>query len=66
MAKVERRYASRTEWVYGFKVALSASSEGVITSFGLAPANCDERAIGEFLVSSDGHDAYLDDKASPP
>jgi hypothetical protein len=45
--------------VYGFKVALSVILEGVITSFGLAPANCDERPIGEFLVASDGHDAYL-------
>jgi hypothetical protein len=56
------RSVSKTEWVYGFKVALSVSPEGVITSFGLAPASCDERPIGEFLVSSDGHDAYLGDK----
>src|ERR687886_2929143 len=56
------RSPSKTEWVYGFKVALSVSPEGVITSFGLAAANCDERPIGEFLVSSDGHDAYLADK----
>ncbi|MCA1731958.1 MAG: IS982 family transposase [Actinobacteria bacterium] len=56
------RSVSKTEWVYGFKVALSVSPEGVITSFGLAPAICDERPIGEFLVSSDGHDAYLGDK----
>jgi hypothetical protein len=33
-----------------------------VTTFGLAPAKCDERPIGEFLVSSDGHDAYLADK----
>jgi hypothetical protein len=48
--------------VYGFKVALSVSPGGVVTAFGLAPANCDERPIGEFLVSSDGHGAYLADK----
>jgi hypothetical protein len=56
------RSVSKTEWVYGFKVALSVSLEGVVTAFGLAPANCDERPIGEFLVTSDGHDAFLADK----
>lgn len=56
------RSVSKTEWVYGFKVALSVTPEGVVTSFGLAPANCDERPIGELLVSSDGHDAFLADK----
>jgi hypothetical protein len=56
------RCVSKTEWVYGFKVGLSVTPEGVITAFGLAPANCDERAIGEFLVSSDGHNRYLADK----
>ena len=56
------RNVSKTEWVYGFKVALSVSPEGVVTAFGLAPANCDERKIGEFLVRSDGHDSFLADK----
>jgi len=56
------RSVSKTEWVYGFMVALAVSPEGVVTAFGLAPANCDERPIGEFLVSSDGHDAFLADK----
>lgn len=56
------RSVSKTEWVYGFKVALSVSPEGVATAFGLAPANCHERPIGELLVSSDGHDAFLADK----
>lgn len=56
------RCVSKTEWIYGFKVALSVTPQGVITAFGLAPANCDERPIGEFLVSSDGNDAYLADK----
>ena len=37
------RNVSKSEWVYGFKVALSVSPEGVVTAFGLAPANCDER-----------------------
>ena len=56
------RSVSKTEWVYGFKVALAVSPEGVVTAFGLAPANCDERPVGEFLISSDEHDAYLADK----
>jgi Transposase DDE domain len=56
------RSVSKTEWIYGFKVALSVSPERVVTSFGLAPANCDDRPIGEFLVSSDGHGAFLADK----
>ena len=56
------RCVSKTEWVYGFKVALSVSPEGVVMAFGLAQANSDERPIGEFLLSSDGHDAYLADK----
>jgi hypothetical protein len=40
------RNVSKTEWVYGFKVALSVTPDGVVTSFGLAPANCDERPAG--------------------
>jgi len=56
------RCVSKTYWVYGFKMALSVSPEGVIMAFGLAEANSDERPIGEFLVASDGHDAYLADK----
>jgi hypothetical protein len=56
------RSVSKTEWVYGLKVALAVSPEGVVTAFGLAPANCNERPIGEFLIRSDGHDAFLADK----
>lgn len=51
------RCVSKTEWAYGFKVALSASAKGVIMAFGLAEATSDYRKVGEFLVSSDGHDA---------
>lgn len=60
------RSISKTEWIYGFKVALAVNPEGVVTAFGLAPANCDERPIGEFLVSSDGQDSYLADKGFSP
>jgi hypothetical protein len=56
------RSISKTEWIYGFKVALSVSPKGVVTAVGLAPANCDERPFGEFLVASDDHDAFLADK----
>jgi hypothetical protein len=56
------RCASKTEWVYGFKVALSVSPEGVITAFGLAEASSDERPIGEFLISEDRYEAFLADK----
>jgi hypothetical protein len=56
------RCASKTEWVYGFKVALSVSPEGVVCAFGLAEAASDERPIGDFLIIEDSHDAYLADK----
>ena len=56
------RCASKTEWVYGFKVGLSITPEGVITSFCLAEASADERPIGEILIREDRHDTYLADK----
>jgi Transposase DDE domain len=56
------RSVSKTEWVYGFKVALSVSPEGVICAFGLAEAASDDRPIGDFLIIEDSHDAYLADK----
>ncbi len=56
------RCVSKTEWVYGFKVAPSVTPRGVVTALRLAPANCDERPIGEFLVSSDGYGTFHADK----
>jgi hypothetical protein len=56
------RSASKTEWVYGFKVALVVDPEGVVSTFGLAPAASDERPIGEALLAEDLHEAYLADK----
>jgi hypothetical protein len=56
------RSASKTEWIYGFKVALVVDPEGVITAFGLASAASDERPIGEALIASDLYGAYLADK----
>ena len=52
------RSASKTEWVYGFKVALVVDPQGVVSAFGLAPASSDERPIGEALVASDRYGAY--------
>ena len=57
------RSASKTEWVYGFKVALSVSPEGVICAFGLAEAASDDRPIGDFLIIEDSQETYLADKA---
>jgi hypothetical protein len=56
------RSASKTEWVYGLKVALVVDPEGVITAFGLAGAASDQRPIGDALIASDRHGAYLADK----
>jgi len=56
------RSASKTEWVYGFKVALSVSPQGVICAFGLAEAASDDRPIGDSLIIEDSHEAYLADK----
>ena len=53
------RSASKTEWVYGFKVALVVDPGGVITAFGLAEASSDERPIADALVAGDRHEAYL-------
>jgi hypothetical protein len=56
------RSASKTEWVYGFKVALVVDPQGVVSAFGLAEAASDERPIGDALVACDRHDLYLADK----
>ena len=56
------RNVSKTEWVYGFKVALVVDPDGIVSAFGLAPANCDERPIGDALIAQDRHDAHLADK----
>ena len=56
------RSASKTEWVYGFKVALVVDPKGVVSAFGLAPAASDERPIGDALLAEDRYDAYLADK----
>jgi hypothetical protein len=56
------RSTSKSEWVYGFKVALTVSPQGLITAFGLAEATSDERPIGDWLIRQDRHAAYLADK----
>ncbi len=52
------RSASKTQWVYGFKVALVVDPEGVVSAFGLAPAASEERPIGDALIASDRYNAY--------
>jgi hypothetical protein len=54
--------SSKTEWIYGFKMALTVSPQGVITAFGVAEAASDERPIGDWLIRQDRHDIYLADK----
>ena len=44
------RSASKTEWVYGFKVALVVDPQGVVSAFGLAEAASEERPIGDALL----------------
>jgi hypothetical protein len=61
-ASFGRSASKKTEWVYGFKVALVVDPEGVVSAFGLAPAASDERPIGDALISSDRHETYLADK----
>ena len=56
------RSASKTEWVYGFKVTLVVDPKGVVTTFGIAPASSEERPIGEALIAGDRYEAYLADK----
>ena len=56
------RPSGKTEWVYGFKVALVVDPEGVISAFGLAAAASDERPIGDALIASERHGSYLADK----
>ena len=56
------RSASKTEWVYGFKVALVVDPQGVVSTFGLAEAASDERPIGDALLACDRHELYLADK----
>jgi hypothetical protein len=56
------RSASKTEWVYGFKVGLTVSPQGVITAFGVGEAASDERPIGDWIIRQDRHEVYLADK----
>jgi Transposase DDE domain len=56
------RSASKTEWVYGFKMVLTVSPEGVITAFGVGEAASDERSVGDWIIRQDRHDTYLADK----
>jgi len=54
--------AAKGDWVYGFKVGLAVTPEGVITAFLLAGAHDPEREVGDALILADGFDCYLGDK----
>lgn len=56
------RCASKTQWIYGFKVGLITDPLGVITSFGVASASAGERQVGDALLAQDDFAAYLADK----
>jgi hypothetical protein len=56
------RCVSKTEGVYGFKVALAVTPAGGISSSGWPRPACDECPSGDALIAADGHDAYLADK----
>ncbi len=60
------RRASKTEWVYGLKVGPAITPKGVVPAFTLAEASADGRPIGEILMQSDRHTAYLADKGFAP
>jgi hypothetical protein len=54
--------AAKSEWVYGFKVGLALTPDGVITAFLLSGAADPEREVGDALLVLDGFDCYLGDK----
>jgi IS5 family transposase len=56
------RCASKTAWVYGFKLGLITDPAGVITTFGVAPGNAGERQVGDAVLAQDRYRAYLADK----
>jgi hypothetical protein len=39
-------------WVYGFKLGLIVSQDGIITKFGLAEARADDRPIADALLAT--------------
>src|SRR5712692_8981774 len=54
--------AAKSEWVYGFKVGLAVTPDGVMTAFLLAGASDAEREVGDALLLADGFGWYLGDK----
>jgi hypothetical protein len=54
--------AAKNDWVYGFKVGLAVTAEGVLTAFLLAGAADPERQVGDALIVGDGFGCYLGDK----
>ncbi len=56
------RCAAKTAWVYGFKLGVATDPAGVITTFGVASPQTDERPIGDALIAADRFPVYLADK----
>jgi hypothetical protein len=54
--------ASHTDWVHGCKRGLTVSPPGVVTAFGLAPADAGERPVADALIAAPRCAAYLADK----
>jgi len=54
--------AAKSEWVYGFKVGLAVTPEGVLTACLVAGAHDAEREVGDALILADGFGWYLADK----
>jgi DDE family transposase len=54
--------AAKGDWVYGFKVGVVVTADGVVTAFVLAGAADAERQVGEALIVLDGFACYLGDK----
>lgn len=54
--------AAKKEWYFGFKLFLSVTPDGVITSAALLPANVGDRPGAEEILCQEQHPCYLADK----
>jgi hypothetical protein len=64
LLRVERMRFLSTVWLMtgGTQGGIKEVSSRVVTAYGLAPADCDERRIGDALVGENLYDVYLADK----
>jgi len=54
--------AAKKEWYFGFKLFVSVTPEGVITSAALLPANVGDRPGADDILSQEPHPCFLADK----